>query len=165
MAENPTQVLSKEHEKILKAIHLILDECKAVEKGKKLDKKFFENAVSFIRNYADKFHHAKEEDILFKEIESNLTHCNPIPQMLHEHELGRGFVKGIKQGIEENNEKKIIKNARGYAGLLQEHIFKEDNILYPMAEENMTKEVKNSIMIKFKKIEEKKPVKDLQFIK
>ncbi|MEK6816956.1 MAG: hemerythrin domain-containing protein, partial [Nanoarchaeota archaeon] len=63
-----TEILSEEHRHILKVIDAIEEECKALEAGKSLDKKFFLDAIDFIRNYADKFHHAKEEDILFEEL-------------------------------------------------------------------------------------------------
>ena len=64
-----------------------------------------------------------------------MEHCNPIEQMLHEHTLGRGFVKGLSEAVEKGDKAEAVKNARGYCELLQEHIFKEDNILYPMADE------------------------------
>ena len=57
--------------------------------------------------------------------------------------------------IDENNIEKIIENSRGYASLLQEHIYKEDNILYPMAEEALSEDTKNKILNKFNEIENK----------
>ena len=80
-------------------------------------------------------------------------HCNPIEQMLYEHNLGREFVKGMVAGLRNNDKKTIIKNAKDYSHLLEEHIMKEDNILYPMAEEVLNNNVKRSIMKKFKEIE------------
>ena len=82
-------------------------------------------------------------------------HCNPTEQMLHEHELGRNFVKNMEKGLEENNQNKIIENARGYSQLLQEHIYKEDNILYPMADEALSQEINEMMLNKFKKVEQK----------
>ena len=40
-------------------------------------------------------------------------------------------------------------NARGYCELLQEHIFREDNILYPMADEALKEEIQKDILGKF----------------
>lgn len=156
--KNPTQILSKEHQNILKIVSVLLRECDAIEAGKNLDKAFFEKAIDFIKNYADEFHHAKEEDILFVELNRNeeQMHCNPIEQMLYEHNLGRNFVKGLREGVEENNKVKILENARGYAHLLQDHIFKEDNILYPMADEALDQQTQKSILEKFEQAERKK---------
>ncbi|MBU90648.1 cation-binding protein [Candidatus Woesearchaeota archaeon] len=153
--EKPTKILSDEHQNILKVIDALTKECISLESGKELDKDFFEKAIDFIRNYADKFHHAKEEDILFVELNKDdiEMHCNPIPQMLHEHDLGRDLVKGMEQTLKENNKAKVIENARGYAQLLQEHIDKEDNILYPMADEALNQQTQKEILEKFKQAE------------
>ena len=82
--KNPTKILSDEHRHILKVISALAKECDAIESGKDLDKDFFEKAVDFIRNYADKFHHSKEEDIFFVELNKDNVqmHCNPVEQMM-----------------------------------------------------------------------------------
>ena len=152
------KILSEEHKNILKVIDTLLKECDSLQSTNKINKDFFKKTINFIREYADKFHHAKEEDILFVELckEEVKMHCNPTKQMLYEHDLGRDFVKRLEEGIEENNKDKIMENARGYAHLLQEHISKEDNILYPMANEFLSQEVKDKMLEKFKQIEKNK---------
>ena len=152
----PTKILSEEHKNIIKIIGALNKECDSLESGNQLDKEFFKKAVDFIKNYADKFHHAKEEDILFKEFNKSQSHCNPTEQMLYEHDLGRNFVKGMEQASKENNKEKLMENARGYSQLLQEHIYKEDNILYPMADEALNEKTQKSILEKFKKLEKNK---------
>lgn len=156
--KRPTAVLSDEHKNILLVINKILKECDQIDSGGNVDEDFFRKAVSFIKNYADKFHHAKEEDILFRELNKDgvLEHCNPIGQMLHEHDLGRGFVKGLSEAVEKGDKTEAVKNARGYCELLQEHIFKEDNILYPMADEALKETVQKEIAKKFAQIPELK---------
>jgi hemerythrin-like domain-containing protein len=153
--KNITQILSDEHQTILKVIDAALKECTEIENGKALEIEFFQKTIDFIKNYADKFHHAKEEDILFKAMLENIEnlHCNPIPVMLHEHDEGREFVKGMEQGISESNTEKLIENARGYCMLLQNHIYKEDNVLYPMAEEALTDEQKDLVNQKYHEVE------------
>lgn len=152
------ELLSEEHKYILKVIDSLNKECSLIKSGKSVDKTFFSTAIDFIRNFADKFHHAKEEDILFVEMcsdELNL-HCNPIEQMLYEHDLGRNFIKGLEQAITANNAKGVVENAMGYSQLLQEHIWKEDNILYPMADQALPEKVQKSIFERFKKVESEK---------
>ena len=148
-------ILYEEHQRILDVIEVLIKECDSLESGKDIDKEFFEKTIDFVVNYADKFHHAKEEDILFVELNKDEVqmHCNPIPQMLHEHDLGRNFIKEVKKGVEENNKDKVIENARGYTQLLQEHILKEDQILYPMADQALSEETKEVMLKKFKEIE------------
>lgn len=108
--KNITQILSDEHQIILKVIDAVNTECSELEKGKTFDIGFFQKTIDFIKNYADKFHHAKEEDILFKAMLENVEHlhCNPIPVMLHEHDEGRTFVKGMEEGISENNRNNFV---------------------------------------------------------
>ena len=156
--QKPTKILSKEHENILKVAEALSKECYAVESGKELDKIFFKRAIDFIRNYADKFHHAKEENILFVELCKDHVdmHCNPTEQMLHEHDLGRNFVKNLEKALERDIKTKIIENARAYVRLINEHIFKEDNILYPMADEILDKKTQEQMLEKFKQAEHKK---------
>lgn len=153
-----TRVLSDEHQNILKVISAIKKECQIIENGREVDKEFFNMAIDFIRNYADKLHHAKEEDILFKSMcqDDVAMHCNPIDQMLHEHDLGRDYIKKLEEGLNKNNIKEILINARGYAFLLEDHIFKEDNILYPMADQVLSTEKQESIKQEFILVENNK---------
>ena len=157
---NTTKILVNEHKDILKVAEKLILKADEAE-NEKIDEKFFIRAIDFIRNYADKFHHAKEEDILFKELcrDTVHLHCNPVEQMLTEHDLGRNFVKGIEQGTKEKNPEKIAENARNYASLIQEHIYKEDNILYPMADETLSKDAQISMFKKFQEVEKKSNVK------
>ena len=96
-----------EHKYILKVADALEKECNEIKSGKIVDEDFFRKVIDFIRNYADKFHHAKEEDILFKEFckaaEKGEVHCNPTEQMLYEHDAGRGFVKAMEEGVERND--------------------------------------------------------------
>lgn len=151
------QILADEHKNILKVIDALLKECDSLETGGEINKNFFKKAIYFIKGYADEFHHAKEEDILFIELckDEVQMHCNPTQQMLHEHELGRNFINGLEMGVKEDNKEKVIENARGYAYLLKDHIFKEDNILYPMADQSLSANVKNDMLKKFEQIEQK----------
>ncbi|MEI7942030.1 MAG: hemerythrin domain-containing protein, partial [Candidatus Riflemargulisbacteria bacterium] len=93
------------------------------------------NCVDFIRNYADKFHHAKEEDILFKYFDPNMA---VIQAMLHDHITGRNFVAAAVARLEEKDAKGVASNLEGYQSLLMEHIKREDEILYPWMDENLS---------------------------
>ena len=164
-----TQILSEEHQNILKIVEALIKKSALLEAGEEINKSFFEKAIDFIRNYADKFHHAKEEDILFKEFNKEEgAHCNPTEQMLYEHDLGRKYVAGIEIGMSKRSRKIIVENAMKYVYLIREHISKEDNILFPMTDDALNKKAKNKILIEFNKIirERKKSIKNyLSFAK
>lgn len=159
-----TEELVEEHKLIKRMINILEHAVTRLEKGKTVKPEIFEQAVDFIRNFADKFHHAKEEEILFKEMvkKGMPEKDSPIEAMLIEHEQGRNFVKGVAGAAEElkkgnkKSVKEIIKNAKGYIELLREHIEKEDDILYPVAERMFTGQEKDKIADKFKKAELKK---------
>src|SRR5450631_1104929 len=99
-----TENLMKEHQLILKYIDLMeryaelgLKDLNASVLVEKAD--YF---IQFIHEFADHFHHAKEEDILFRylEVPGVLTHCNPVPQMLSEHNKAREFVRNMENAIQ-----------------------------------------------------------------
>lgn len=98
--------------------------------------------VDFIQNFADKYHHMKEEDILFTEMGNYgmPAQNSPVGVMLSEHNQGRAYIKLVKEGIS-NFEAgdtsayiQIKENLLSFGELLTQHIFKENNILYPMSE-------------------------------
>lgn len=143
-----------EHKNILRAIDGLLTQSTKDEAAGAISRNFYQSEIDFIRNYADKFHHAKEEDILFIELNKDSTnmHCNPTEQMIYEHDLGRQYIKELAAGLEINNLAGVLAGARGYGNLLKDHIYKEDNILYPMADEALSHEVKDQLLEKFEKI-------------
>lgn len=151
---NVTVVLAEEHQNILKVIDIVLKECDKMERGSETDKAFFDKVILFIQKYADGYHHSKEEDILFKTMLRNLDnmHCNPIPVMLNEHDAGREYVKHMIEALAQNNKEELIESARGYCYLLQDHIYKEDNILYPMAEQSLNEEQKKQVEDSYKDV-------------
>ncbi len=159
-----TKNLVKEHKLIERMIDVLEQSVNRLEKGEKVELAIFEQATNFIRNFADKFHHAKEEEILFKEMTKKgmPEKDSPVEAMLIEHEQGRDFVKGVIKATKEMKKEdkkavaKIIRNARGYMELLREHIDKENNILYPLAERMFTEKEKDKQLSQFKKAEFRK---------
>ena len=137
----PTEELSGEHRVIEKAIGALECLAGAAKKEGKLDKVDAESAIDFIRTFADKMHHGKEEDRLFPAMEAHglSAEAGPTAMMRQEHEIGRahvramaGAVKGAASG-EAAELHVFVEGALGYGSLLRNHIQKEDNILYPMA--------------------------------
>lgn len=120
-----------------------------------------ESIVDIIKNFADGLHHAKEENIYFPYLSTRgfSTSQGPVAVMLHEHVLGRNYVKGMSENItlyKNGNPaalKKVYDNMRGYAELLQSHISKENNILFRMADRVLTEEEQANLVGEFDKIE------------
>ncbi len=121
-----------------------------------------ENAISLIRNFADGTHHAKEETLLFPFLTEkgfSLTQ-GPVGIMLNEHTQGRIFVKAASESLAEfkNGDVSAIKstyqNLMEYAYLLRNHINKENNVLFRMADNAMTDDEQLSLLKKFDAIDE-----------
>jgi hemerythrin-like domain-containing protein len=130
-----------EHELILEALDALEKRVAAIQTGAAPDRVYFEKAVAFLRGFADKCHHGKEEDLLFKRMAERgiPVQGGPIAVMLSEHQAGRAFIRGIaegaaKLGTDPVATTQIAENARGYVDLLRAHIGKENNILFPMAD-------------------------------
>jgi hemerythrin-like domain-containing protein len=157
----PTEELKEEHKVILRMLKVLEKAVQNLEEGKNVPAEVFKKAVDFMHNFADRCHHGKEEDILFPMMEKYgiPREGGPLGIMLYEHTLGRNFVKGLAEATgryekgDESAVKDLIKNARGYAGLLVPYIFKEDNILYTMADRNIPEKEKKVLEEKFEKIE------------
>ncbi|MFQ5980769.1 MAG: hemerythrin domain-containing protein, partial [Candidatus Heimdallarchaeota archaeon] len=122
-----------------------------------VDPNHLDQMIDFIRIFADKCHHGKEEDLLFVAMEKVgiPRDGGPIGVMLSEHTIGRNFVKGMAEATEQLNgqKAKFVENARGYVQLLREHIMKEDNILYPMANQRFTDENQKELLKQFADVE------------
>ncbi len=140
------QTLRDEHQNILRMLKVVKSLAIHTFNTKDVYYKGYYDAIDFIRNYADKFHHGKEEDILFKKMSSELGEAiekGPIYGMLAEHDLGRLFIKNMENALIEaekgNNDAKvdIIANATAYTDLLYRHIDKEDNAIFNFAENQL----------------------------
>ena len=165
MKTNVTQVMVDEHKLILRMITLVERNTVLLEEGKFRNWQFYLDAVDFIRNYADRFHHAKEEDVLFLELIKNgmPEKQSPIEAMHMEHDEGRAHVRAIEEASQkaldgEAGQTSIIaEHAKGYAALLRGHIEKEDDILYPLAERVLPEEVRSGMLTAYESAEAQTP--------
>jgi hemerythrin-like domain-containing protein len=137
----PTDTLKHEHQIIL--LVLSAAECEAQKgEGTGLDLARVTQMADFFRNFADKCHHAKEEDQLFPRlVERGLPQEEgPIAVMLVEHNEGRAHVRGIFAELEKpaGDQMVIARHLGGFVELLRGHIGKEDNVLFPLADQLLT---------------------------
>jgi hemerythrin-like domain-containing protein len=156
-----TQQLKDEHEGIKLMLNIIEIISNNLEKGNELNITHYEKILEFIKGFADKCHHGKEEDILFPAlIDHGMSkEGGPIAVMLHEHQLGRGYIKSLSIAFEDfkkgNNQsvKAIISSSMSYIELLRNHIEKENNILFMMADKALNETEQSEIFDAFEKLE------------
>src|SRR5512141_2510023 len=99
MKRNITQALVHEHQLIVRMLAVLEQRADQTGRGDYTNYRFYLDAVDFIRNYADRFHHAKEEAVLFEALVANgmPRQNSPVAAMLLEHDHGRAFVKGMEE--------------------------------------------------------------------
>ncbi|HVP07672.1 MAG TPA: hemerythrin domain-containing protein [Candidatus Acidoferrum sp.] len=158
------EMLMTEHRLILKVLGAMEKYVEAVVSGQPVDRADLEKFVTFIREFADRCHHGKEEDILFASMveQGYPREQGPVAVMLAEHEQGRqlvGVLKAIaaKSGAWTEEEKsQLIRAALGYISLLRSHIHKEDHVLYPAAENHLGPERMEAMAEEFEVFEQTK---------
>jgi rubredoxin/hemerythrin-like domain-containing protein len=131
----------REHRLIERMVNVINKELNKINKQEDLDHKFVDVAVDFFKTYADKCHHGKEEDILFKKLKTkNLVqeHLKTINELINEHAYARKVVTKLKKAnqLYANRNGDVLNEIKS---LLEEivtiypkHIEKEDkHFFYP----------------------------------
>ncbi|GAV22238.1 hemerythrin domain-containing protein [Carboxydothermus pertinax] len=150
---NCTEVMVKEHELILRMLDILETGAEKLSQGEFVPPEVFTGAVMFIREFADRFHHGKEEDVLFPALyEAGMPRENSPQELLNlEHKLGRRFVGRLDEAAEkymEGDEEaigQIVEAARDYVKLLRQHILKENEGLFPVAEKIMNDGLKERV--------------------
>ena len=130
------QDLRNEHDAILHVFTILDKMLTASDSNKERDLKFAKELVNFLSIFADQCHHGKEEGVLFKEMETLgvPNQGGPIGVMLHEHVLGRELITSMREALQNNDLEKFKVIAVDYRDLLQQHIQKENTVLFPLAD-------------------------------
>lgn len=131
----PVRILVDEHLLIKRFIALIPDFIARLDLESEEDRALVLDAVDFIRNYADGLHHAKEENILFEYFSRDL---DVIKAMYADHTTGRDHVRAVLEAVDARDTDAASRHLLSYRELLQEHIKKEDEILFPWMDRELT---------------------------
>ena len=150
--------LMNEHEAILSAIQILDRMIPAMEKAPSIDKKDVQDFIGFLKEFADKCHHGKEEGLLFPAlVKAGVPEQGgPIAVMLAEHARGRKLIRDMEGSIANGVDLvKLSAAAKGYATLLRNHIQKENTFLFPTAEKVLTEAQLEELYKGFEEHEEK----------
>jgi hemerythrin-like domain-containing protein len=157
----PTQELIAEHHAVLGALQILEKVGAALGAKDEHAPEQLGQLLDFLKGFVDRCHHGKEEDVLFPELERRgvKREGGPIGVMLMEHEAGRGYVRGMAEGLDrlrrgEGDAVVVIReNVDAYRDLLRAHIHKENNVLFPMADRLVPDDVAATLSEKFEEIE------------
>jgi len=136
----PRGPLMVEHRLIERMIGLIDKEVKKIEKNNVINHSFIDAAVDFIQTYADRTHHGKEEEILFRDLaKKGLSEIDNkiMNELIQEHIVGRNAVAElVKASIayqkgEKSAFSSIIQSLKKFVDFYPPHIEKEDKVFFP----------------------------------
>lgn len=156
--ERATEMLSDEH-RVIERVLDVMEKLTQSSVASSLES--WKKVLDFARHFADQCHHLKEEKILFPAMEKHgiPNEGGPIGMMLIEHEEGRSYVASMFAAmarVEANDEaakESLLASARGYLRLLREHIQKEDQILFRIADDVVPAEEQKQLLRAFEEHE------------
>jgi hemerythrin-like domain-containing protein len=147
----PTDVLREEHRVILRALDVLEAAAARLAGGRPLPDGWWKDIIAWLRSFADKNHHAKEETSLFPAmVKAGVPSVGgPINVMLEEHERGRALIRAMEAAETAARAAK----AREYVTLLREHIDKENGVLFPLADAVLDDRAQGALTREFEAVE------------
>lgn len=152
----PTDTLRSEHEVIQRVLNVMERAGSILEADGTLPPDTLSSAIDFVRVFADGCHHAKEERTLFPRMREHgiPEEGGPLGVMLQEHDMGRAYIRQLEEAIERDDRAQIIEALRDYVSLLRQHIAKENDVLFPMAEGVLSADEQERIAKDFERSEQ-----------
>jgi len=154
----PFHILKHEHRIIERVLRALDGVCMRLEGGNRVPAAALLGIIEFITTFADRYHHGKEETLLFPALERRgiTREGGPLGVMEYEHQVERELIADLEQAIDLYTEgdvdatQRFIDAARTYLRLLVGHIEKEDSILFRIGDEVLNDEEKAALAASFK---------------
>lgn len=153
-ALSPTARLMTEHRVIEQVLGCLAKIADGAMSGKLVEADA-RDAVRFLQEFADRCHHGKEEAQLFPMLErfGMPSHVGPTAVMRAEHDEGRAHVRAMSAALDAADPRKFAREAGAFVGLLEEHIMKEDQVLFPMADGMIDAAAQSELGDRFDRVE------------
>jgi len=156
-----TQVLRQEHDFILKVLDASDEVARRLQNGVAMPPQMLDDLLEFFRLFSDRCHHGKEEEFLFPLLESKGVPRDggPIGVMLSEHDDGRALIRFMGQAAQEYRAGAVeagprwAGDAKAYSMLLRQHIGKENEVLFVIAERMLSAEEQAKLAADFERVE------------
>ena len=160
-SRKPTEELEHEHRIIQQVVGGMAVLIEKLESGKGIDAAVLTDLFEFMQTFGDRCHHGKEEIYLFKLLEKKgvpVSGC-PLAVLLHEHEKGRNLLADLKLTSETYirtpgaGREALIGTLRRLIELYPSHIWKEDYLLFPMADKLLSDTEQEELSARFEQHE------------
>jgi hemerythrin-like domain-containing protein len=147
-----------EHRLIERMIGQIEKALTRIKEEKKVDPVFIDTAVDFIRTYADRTHHGKEEDILFRDLGKKRLSADDervMNELIAEHVIARNTTRAL---VEANDRYRhgdqsaltvLAEKLSALVALYPKHIDKEDKLFFPSCRAYMSEEEEQRMLDAF----------------
>jgi hypothetical protein len=158
MKEHWDDILMAEHRVMEKVLAVLVGEAKKVvdrdTHAEEAEGRIVKS-LDFFETFMDRCHNMKEEKVLFPKLEQGgiPEEGGPIGVMLLEHEKEREFLKTIKGSFDKNQPESVLEHSKGFEELLKDHVWKEDNTLYPMGKKVLSEGDSEKLVSGFDRIE------------
>lgn len=156
--------LMVEHRWIEKMLEVIRRELDGIGERGEADPCLIDEFVDFLRSYADRTHHGKEEDILFRELakkEMSGADRQAMNELIEEHRFARETTDALAganrvyRGGDESQLPVVIDRLGTLVDFYPEHIRKEDDGFFPAAREYMTSGEERYMVMEFREFDRK----------
>jgi hemerythrin-like domain-containing protein len=142
-----TDLLTQDHKVILRALDVLQHMARRVEEGKTVEQEDVEAILRFLRVFADDHHQVKEESALFPELRRTLrTQDRALQQMLFEHDQERSLVEALEDALYTRKQTEFVHFADRFVALIQNHIRKEDTILFDVVDQLLSPEQDDKVV-------------------
>ena len=150
--------LMNEHEGVLFGLEILEQISNTVRQSNSADIRDINDMINFLRLFADKCHHGKEENLMFPAMEKVgiPNEGGPIGQMLAEHNQGRQFIAEMGASVTDGvlQAQRFELAAAGYINLMRAHIKKENKVLFPMGDKLLPMNEQEHLLVQFEEFEE-----------
>src|SRR5262245_52243715 len=152
LMSRPTHLLKHEHRVIEQSMRALEGMCLRMKAGATVSYEELSKLLDFIKNFADRFHHAKEEALLFPALErlGLRKESGALAFLCTEHEAERQLLDKLTRTIEDYRHNQsagdqFVTTALEFKEHLISHMQQEDAILFSLAEEMLDEPLKDSL--------------------
>jgi hemerythrin-like domain-containing protein len=143
----PRGPLMIEHRLIEKMLAVVYEELRTMQAHRVAQSLFIDTVVDFIHTYADRTHHGKEEEIMFRELARKTLSpedARLMQELVEEHRYARQTVSELVQAKQSYLEGRtealqtILDKLTALVKFYPEHIRKEDKVFFPNTEQYLS---------------------------